>query len=216
MVKYLLILFLFLFSCTSNESNDYEVLEGISIFGIDLSHHNSNIKWNELDVSFVYLKATEGSTYQDIKYLEYRDSCIKNNIPVGAYHFFTSSPGIKQFKNFQNVTKGKFNLIPVIDVEKCKIPKKQLQQELCIWIRACYNTYNTYPIIYTSEAFYLKYLSDNKLIIKCNVWFGDIDKHVIKIPHIMRQSEIKKIKGSKYPIDCDLLYVSLDDIKLKN
>jgi len=36
-------------------------------FGIDVSHHNGNINWEQVpeDVEFVYVKATEGATYVD-------------------------------------------------------------------------------------------------------------------------------------------------------
>ena len=38
-------------------------------FGIDVSHHNGKIKWEEVsDVEFVYVKATEGATYVDPMY----------------------------------------------------------------------------------------------------------------------------------------------------
>lgn len=38
-------------------------------FGIDVSHHNEKINWEQVpDVDFVYIKATEGATYVDPMY----------------------------------------------------------------------------------------------------------------------------------------------------
>ena len=211
---FLILLLLCLVQCNKS-NNDYELLDGISAQGIDLSHHNSNIAWNKLNIDFIYLKATEGVTYQDPKYLEYRDSCINNKILVGAYHFFScSTSGIEQFKNFKNTVGNKFDLIPVLDIERCTITKQKLQKEVNDWINACYDYYKVYPIIYTSDLFYIKNLNGNELIEKCLVWLGDIGTYSVITPHIMRQIEIKKISGTKYPVDYNHLYISINKIKI--
>lgn len=210
---------LFLIGCNRQSDykrHEYELSDSICAFGIDLSHHNSKIEWNKLEVDFVYLKATEGSSFKDPKYLEYRDSCIKNNISIGAYHFFSCNvSGYKQFKNFKNTVKDKFDLHPVLDVETCNIPKKKLQEEVSNWIIECYNHYKVYPIIYTSDSFYIHNLKGNETIENCHVWLGDIGTYAVRTPHLMRQFKIEKINGTKYPVDCNSLYVSINEIKIK-
>lgn len=203
-----IMLFLCSCSCGSNEKN-------VRAIGIDLSHHNSGIAWEDLEVDFVYLKATEGSTWTDPKFREYMKCCKENNIYVGAYHFFTcTSTGKKQFENFRKVAGKKIDLVPVLDIERRKnISRQQLQSELCDWIQECRKYYGCYPIIYTSDIFYIKNLKGNKTIEKCPVWLGDVNCKNMLTPHIMHQVTIKKIKGSRYPIDVNHLYVDIDDIK---
>ena len=62
------------------------------IHGIDISHHQGKISWDEIDTSyvkFVYIKATEGSDFQDSLFSFNRNEATRRGIPVGAYHFFT-------------------------------------------------------------------------------------------------------------------------------
>lgn len=207
-MKYLIIAIMLLCNCSGNERK-------VCATGIDLSHHNSGISWEDLEVDFVYLKATEGSTWTDPKFNEYMKCAKDNNIYVGAYHFFTcSSTGKKQFENFRKTVGENIDLVPVLDIEiRKKISRQQLQAELCAWIQECRKHYGCYPIIYTSDIFYIKNLKGNKTIGKCPVWLGDVDCKNMLTPHIMHQVTIRKIKGCHYPVDVNHLYVEINDIK---
>src|SRR6056300_850552 len=77
------------------------------IYGIDVSHHQGNIKWssvkkwNKHAIQFVYIKATEGATYQDPKYHYNISQASKHGLKVGSYHYFrTTSPVERQLANF--------------------------------------------------------------------------------------------------------------------
>lgn len=90
--------------------------------GIDISNHNGNINWNKVKadgVEVVYIKATEGTTYQD-QWLNSHYAGAKGvGLSTGFYHFLvgTSQPE-SQAHNFYNQIKDKKNdLIPCLDIE---------------------------------------------------------------------------------------------------
>lgn len=90
--------------------------------GIDVSNHNGNINWSKVKadgVEVVYIKATEGTTYQD-QWLNSHYAGAKGvGLSTGFYHFLvgTSQPE-SQAHNFYNQIKDKKNdLIPCLDIE---------------------------------------------------------------------------------------------------
>lgn len=64
------------------------------MFGIDVSHHQGSIDWSMVksdkqQVSFAYIKATEGQTYVDPAFKMNSFYADRAGIPVGFYHFAT-------------------------------------------------------------------------------------------------------------------------------
>src|SRR6186713_3046230 len=58
--------------------------------GIDASHWQGTINWTQVagaGKTFVFLKATEGSTYADPTYVGNHSGARTAGIKVGAYHF---------------------------------------------------------------------------------------------------------------------------------
>lgn len=145
--------------------------------GIDVSHYQGVIDWKVIagqNISFAFIKATEGSTYADETFLYNFTSAGENGIPVGAYHFFSyDSSGKTQAENFINtVIPFDGMLPPVIDLEfygdKEKNPpsKETVQAELGAFITAIEEHYGLNPIIYATEITYDLYLADS---------YGDYD-----------------------------------------
>lgn len=90
--------------------------------GIDISNHNGNIdfvKAKNSGIEMVYIKATEGTTYQD----PYRDinynGATDAGLPTGFYHYLVGSSAPEtQAENFYNSIKGKNNTLrPCLDLE---------------------------------------------------------------------------------------------------
>ena len=75
----------------SSRSHQAKHFEEKSGYGVDLSHHNTVIDWEQVEADFIFLKATEGSTFTDSKYISYRNKAQKYGIAVGAYLFMTTS-----------------------------------------------------------------------------------------------------------------------------
>ena len=139
--------------------------------GVDVSSYQGEIDWYVLsshNISFAFIKATEGSSFVD-KYFEYNyKQAINSNLRVGAYHFFSyDSPGKTQAENFiANVEKYDNMLPPVIDVEfygdkeKNPPPKSHVRKELDDLINALQSHYEMKPIIYATQKSYSLYIKD--------------------------------------------------------
>ncbi len=68
--------------------------ESVQFDGIDVSHHQRNIDWNKVatytNIQFVYIKATEGTTFKDPKYVYNTNEARRNGLKVGSYHFLVT------------------------------------------------------------------------------------------------------------------------------
>jgi lysozyme len=130
-------------------------------FGIDVSHHNGKINWEQVpEVDFVYIKATEGATYVDPMYQQNINGARARKFRVGAYHYFRTTSSVqKQFENYKkHVMKSDIDLIPMVDVEECKKwSATQFQDSLMRFIQLVKSHYGKAPMIYSVNTFYNKY-----------------------------------------------------------
>lgn len=151
--------------------------------GIDVSHYQGEIDWSviaEQNISFAFLKATEGSTYVDETFLYNFNSARQNGVPVGAYHFFSyDSSGKTQAENFiKNVIPFDGMLPPVIDIEfygnKEEDPpsKEAVDTELAAFISAIEKHYGLKPILYATEITYELYLADD--YAEYDIWIRNV------------------------------------------
>jgi len=164
--------------------------------GIDLSHHNSLGLWNHINsnghisgkvtskhkpamrhlsnskqLSFVYIKLTEGATVRDNLAFSHYKEAKQRGLRVGFYHFFslTSSPEA-QFNNFVNSMRAMPNtdLPPVIDFEeitgkiKSKSQKETVYRNLCTLDRLMKNRFKKTPLVYTNRKEYHMFFEGNK------------------------------------------------------
>lgn len=67
-------------------------LSKFPVKGIDISRYQGDIDWDVLSkedhVQFAFIKATEGSTYQDDLFTQNWEAAEAAGVFVGAYHFF--------------------------------------------------------------------------------------------------------------------------------
>lgn len=90
--------------------------------GIDISNNNGAINWSKVagaGVTYVYMKATEGSTFVD-GYLEANYAgAIENGLKVGFYHFLTggSSPEAQAEAFYAQIGNKTNHLHPCLDTE---------------------------------------------------------------------------------------------------
>ncbi len=157
--------------------------EDYPVRGVDVSHYQGDIDWDKLsesDISFAFIKATEGSDYVDEKFEYNWNEATKTDLRVGAYHFFSfDSDGKTQAENFiVNVPKTDGMLPPVIDIEfygdKAKDPskKKDVKPELDTLIAELYKHYGVMPIIYTTHQAYKLYIANDYK--NCDIWIRDV------------------------------------------
>lgn len=163
----------------SFESNKYYVK------GIDVSHHNPILNWNALldkNITFAYIKSTEGTSHEDRNYIYNYDLARKTNIKVGSYHFYTFAlSGKEQAQHFLKT--AKFNtgdLLPAIDVEhspsniynKDKNYIKLVIEELKVMENELYEHFGIHPVIYTNKDCYKLYIKGN--FPKNLIWMCDL------------------------------------------
>lgn len=148
--------------------------EGYEIHGIDISHYQGEIDWDELrnngmiercPVRFVMIKATEGSTRIDDRFAENFYQAREYGFIRGAYHFWsTRSSGRAQAEHFlRQVKLEDGDLPPVLDVEhkaKDQTPE-EFKESVLTWLRLVEKAYDAKPIIYTYYKFKLTYLNDS-------------------------------------------------------
>lgn len=152
---------------------DISYPEGYEIHGIDISHHQGKIEWQELmdnglidnhPIRFIMIKATEGATKIDENFKDNFFQAREYGFTRGAYHFYSvHSPAKDQARFFiKNVRLENGDLPPVLDVEHK--PKNQSDEDFKLsileWLRLVEAHYGVKPIIYTYYKFKMKYLSD--------------------------------------------------------
>jgi lysozyme len=141
-----------------------------SIHGIDVSHHQGAIDWDDvkamqvknIKIGFAFIKATESTGFVDEAFRRNWFAAKKANMPRGAYHFFNANKSGKiQATNFtQNVILQKGDMPPVLDVETTNgVSKLLIQQHVEDWLVQVENYYGVRPIIYTNVSFYENYLA---------------------------------------------------------
>lgn len=201
----LIVLFAILFStgCNSNKS---AVLKKTSrnfwvgdttknIHGIDISHHQEIINWDEVKkagVSFVFVKSTEGIDYLDTMFLHNWTELEKENMIRGAYHFYVSDDNpveqaewfVKNVGNFSNV------LPPVVDVERAghdHIKPDDYISGLMKCLVHIEKLTGRKPLIYSSPHFAEKYLTSEK-IGGYELWIAEYEVEKPTIPEPWQKS----------------------------
>lgn len=143
-----------------------------SIHGIDVSKYQNIIDWesvkemnvNNVQISFVFIKATEGLDDEDSYFNRNWKKTKSAGLIRGAYHFFIATKGGKeQAENFINSVKLEAgDLPPVLDVEQTYgVPINLIQERVKEWLETVQNYYGVMPIIYTNVEFYKQVLKDD-------------------------------------------------------
>jgi lysozyme len=143
--------------------------DNYAIHGIDVSHYQSMINWQDVKqmnyqgvkIGFSFIKATEGTDKVDENYLRNWYEARQLDIPVGAYHFFYAGiSGKVQAENFMAIANLEANdLPPVLDIEEAnETSTADIQQEIQEWLDLVEKNYHVKPIIYTNINFYDDYL----------------------------------------------------------
>ncbi|MCD8289607.1 MAG: glycoside hydrolase family 25 protein [Prevotella sp.] len=140
------------------------------IHGIDLSHYQGNVFWEEvgrnMKINYVYLKATEGATNIDDRYEENIRMAKLNGLYVGSYHYFRPATPLKeQFDNFVTQCRPEQqDLIPMIDIEtRGGLSTDAFIDSLTTFLAMVEDYYRAKPLIYTGANFYDHNLSGGLL-----------------------------------------------------
>ena len=143
--------------------------ENYLIHGIDVSRYQQTISWESVkemkvknvQLGFVFIKATEGIINTDPQFKRNWKKSKQAGMIRGAYHFFLATKdGREQAENFISmVDLEEGDLPPVVDIEQTYgVNTAILKKELKEWLDVIEYYYKAKPIIYTSVAFYSRYL----------------------------------------------------------
>lgn len=150
---------------------DAEYPEGYEIHGIDISHYQGKIDWEQLKnamikgcpVRFVIIKSTEGSSRLDENYRENFNQARDFGFIRGVYHFWSNKSTAREqayyFLDQVHLTDG--DLPPVLDIEHKPADKsvEDFQRDVLTWLHIVEDKYHVKPIIYTYYKFKEQYLS---------------------------------------------------------
>ena len=150
---------------------DAEYPEGYEIHGIDISHYQGKIDWEQLKnamikgcpVRFVIIKSTEGSSRLDENFRENFNQARDFGFIRGVYHFWSNKSTAREqayyFLDQVHLTDG--DLPPVLDIEHKPADKsvEAFQRDVLTWLHIVEDKYHVKPIIYTYYKFKEQYLS---------------------------------------------------------
>jgi lysozyme len=140
------------------------LLQRYEIHGIDVSHYQRNVDWASLqedNITFAFMKATEGVVFFDSHFKRNWEEARKANIVRGAYHFFHPSKDAETQANhfLKHVQLLPGDLPPVLDVEiTSKADKHKIRKGVRTWLNVVEKKWGIKPIIYTNYDFYIHYL----------------------------------------------------------
>ena len=190
--------------------------------GIDVSHHQDSIDWTAVandinaDISFVYIKATEGKTHDDKCYKHNAIEARNVGLHVGLYHYFNmiSTPE-DQFEHFKNALDDvEFDLIPMVDVEAFNGKTgEQLVANLTVFLNLVEKEYGVKPMIYTVKGVYRGCLK--KAFPDYQYYLASYTDMPPKETYLIWQyTEGGKVEGIKKDVDCCRFHPehSLNDI----
>lgn len=200
--------------------------QGYSIRGIDVSHHQGNIDWEKLSrgtigkegISFVFIKATEGSDFMDENFNENFYEARDNGMIRGAYHYF--KPGISAkvqadyFMKQVHLEPG--DLPPVLDIEeRGELSVKELQRAAKVWLDALEKRYGVKPILYTNYKFKESYLN-TEAFAAYPYWIAHY--YVQKLAYkgtwkFWQHTDCGKVYGIKGNVDLNIYNGSMYDLK---
>ncbi len=136
--------------------------------GVDASHHQGAIDWERVrrdGISFAYVKATEGSSFTDPRFVEHARSARRAGLRVGGYHYFTlCSAGAPQAEHFAEVLEvaDAGSLPPAIDLEllgNCSDPppREDLLREVRAFIDVVEQRTDQRIVVYAYPEFESRY-----------------------------------------------------------
>jgi GH25 family lysozyme M1 (1,4-beta-N-acetylmuramidase) len=147
--------------------------------GIDVSHWQGTISWPKVAAAgkrFAIIKATDGlvtstgALYVDPLYATNHANAKAAGIWTGAYHFArpdaTANDAVLEARHFASrVNLGAGDIIPALDLEVSgSLSIAALQAWVTTWLNEVTAQTGVRPMIYTSPAFWKKYMGDSSAL----------------------------------------------------
>jgi lysozyme len=184
------------------------------IKGIDVSHWQGAIHWGEVakaDVKFVFIKATEGTSYSKLSYFkENAPQALAAGLKVGAYHyakFATVAEAKAEAAYFlDSISSFALNYPVVLDLEenKKKAKKKTLTDAAIAFLEAIEEAGYT-AMLYTGKYF-LENSLDESSLTNYALWIARYNSTLGRSADIWQHSDSGKIRGISTKVDLNIAY----------
>ena len=206
------------------------------IYGIDISRHQHEkgrkrfpIYWKKLrilslgkkhptngqtfPISFIYIKATEGTTILNRYFRQDYVQAKKHGIHVGAYHFFsmTTTPQEQAAHFLKHAIISKNDFPPVLDVEPSeaqinKIGDEELMRRIRIWMEIVERRTGKLPILYVNQMFIFNHMKNaTDIKKKYNVWIARYGEYKPDVKLVYWQlSPTGKVQGITGDVDINV------------
>lgn len=173
---------------------------GETVYGIDISHFQKNLDWDNLalfcdrlgtihhdtptdslymqPVLFVYIKATEGSAFKDSAFAANMRAARRHGITRGAYHFLRLKGDVEDhISNFTGTAIWRpGDLPPVLDVEvESEILAYGVEKSLDFiyrWLKGVEAETGIKPMIYTTDKIRDLYLDTDARFKEFDYWMA--------------------------------------------
>lgn len=198
------------------------------VHGIDVSRHQRAIDWeavanmkhNDVELSFVFIKASEGRTVVDNYFKENWKAVKDAGLLRGAYHFYrphltADEQAALFFKMVPRLEKG--DLPPVLDIEmRGSCPAARLKKNLKRWLVLTEKKYNMVPIIYTNYGFYKNFLT-GKEFSKYPLWIAHYRTADLNVKlnnwHFWQHTDRGRVNGIKGSVDINVFKGEKEDLE---
>ncbi|SNS39334.1 lysozyme [Sphingomonas laterariae] len=180
--------------------------------GIDVSHHQGRIDWQQLPrqgVTFAYIKASEGGSHRDRAFAANWAGAKAAGLQRGAYHYFTlCRAGADQAANFiAAVPVDSTALAPAVDLEflgNCdrRPTPDAFHAELAAFLRAVEKHYGKPVLLYLTEEFDQAYAVSAR--VDRRLWLRSLGKPPgfgARPWSLWQQSHSRKLNGIATPVD---------------
>jgi len=201
---------IFLLACRPEPPPPTPQLDG-AVVGIDVSAHQDAIDWEAVaadGVHFAFIKATEGSTFTDERFVDNWAEARAAGVRVGAYHYFSACRGGEdQAQHFLDVVSAAEAQLPsVVDVEpdaRCNRGTRwtNAPREVALWLDAVEDATGTRPLVYGSDHVQRDHLAD----LDAERWVAAYSR-VPSVPSwsVWQHTERGQIAGIDGPVDRNL------------
>ncbi|MBO0782837.1 MAG: glycoside hydrolase family 25, partial [Ktedonobacteraceae bacterium] len=149
-----------------------------NVQGIDVSSYQKRIDWKRVaqtgQYKFVFIKATEGRTYQDAYFQANWQGTKEQGLLRGAYHFYTTYlTGAEQADNYISMVPKEAGMLPpVLDLEVSGTDHAGMIREIRVFLDRLEQHYGMKPMIYTDHDRYVEYIQGN--FEDYAVWMRDV------------------------------------------
>jgi len=183
--------------------------------GVDISHHVENVNLKQLSdsVDFIYMKATEGTTFVSPTYVSRAKELNTLDIPWGAYHYYrVSSSPEKQAEHFLKYVDANSGIPPVLDIEAINNNfKSHHREDLITFLDIIEKRTGIVPIIYVGYYFARDEIKTNEKFKKYPLWMPWYTSNFskVKCPEpwdkitIWQYSESGSVNGVRGNVDCN-------------